>query len=187
MRVVFEAIPTWLRLLLLLGSAAASLWLIGTHRSALEPAVDDSDYGIVAFEFAGSPDEAEKILDDWNEDGREAARDAIRIDYGFLVAYTVLLALACGSLALILDGWAWGWFESLGWWLAGLMPLAGLLDAVENTALLRVLDGYESGSISGTATRLAAGAAAVKFAIAIAAGLYVLSALVALGKRAIFD
>ena len=65
--------------------------------------------------------------------------------------------------------------------------VAGLLDAIENTALLRVLDGYEAGSISGVATKLAAGAAAVKFAIVIAAGLYVVSALLALGKRAVFE
>lgn len=155
-------------------AAVAAVWLMIEHDAALAPAVDESGTGIVAFEFAGSPDRAEEILDSWGRAGRAGAEQAIKIDYGFLVAYSVLLALATAAIAERSTGPA----ARAGWWLSGLALVAGGLDAIENTLLLRVVDGYHSGSIGGTATTWAAVAAGIKFAIVIVAGLYVLFGLI---------
>jgi hypothetical protein len=149
----------------------------------LDPAIEGSGYSIVDFEMAGDSNRAMLILDAWGADGRSAASDALRIDFGFLVAYGIFLTLACSTLASQLDHWPWRWIEPVGWRLAALAPVASLFDAVENTALIRVLGDYESGSISGFATTTAEIAAAIKFSIAAFAAVYVVLGTAALGYR----
>jgi len=148
--------------------------LLIQHERAMEPAKDSSGTDIVAFEFAGTPERAREILDEWGTEGRAGATRAIKIDYGFLIAYAVFLSLAVGGLAAGVGKRTRAWAESLGWRLVGLALVAGALDAIENTALLRVLDAYQSSGISGLATLTAAVAASVKFLIVAAAVAYLL-------------
>ena len=93
-------------------------------------------FGIVAFEIAG-PEKAQTILATWGDEGQDAARTQIRIDYAWLILYASALAVACTALGASLDG-AW---QRRGKATARLALIAGALDAVENTALLRVLAG----------------------------------------------
>lgn len=137
---------------------------------AMEPA---GEYSIVDFEFAGTPERATKILDAWGEDGRDGARRSIWLDYGWLVAYSVLLTLACGGLALAASKRGVLRLSRIGWKLAAVVPIAGVLDAVENTAMLIVLNDYARDAIGSAAPFIAAAAAGVKFAIVVAALLYV--------------
>ncbi len=170
MRTLLDRIPGRVRIALIVAAAVAAIWLMFLHDDALAPAVEKSGTGIVAFEFAATPERAEEILDGWGRAGRAGAEKAIRIDYAFIVAYTVLIGLGTATMARR----ATGTRARLGWWLAGLMLVAGALDAMENTLLLRVIDGYHEGTIGDTATRLAAVAAGAKFTIVIAASLFIM-------------
>ncbi len=177
------------RISIIVVAAIAMAWLTWQMNGAMAPAVDDSDFGIVDFELAGTPDQAVEILDDWGRDGREGAEQAIRIDFAYLVAYSLLLTLACASVAIILGERGWVRTARAGWRLAALSPLAGVLDGVENIALLRVLGGYESGTVIASATQVANVAASAKFAIVMVGFAFVIIAVVGLaatrtrGKR----
>jgi hypothetical protein len=173
---LLDIVPQRVQLALMAAAALAAIVLSVQHRAAFKPALDSGGPGIVEFEMAGSPERAEEILDGWGVVGREAAERAIGIDYGFLVAYSLFLALATATVAARLSG-SW---KGVGIALAWLSLLAGLLDAVENTALLYVIRAYRSGSIGSLAPTVAAQAAGAKFAIVLLAGAYVLGGLVAL-------
>lgn len=176
------SMPRTLRIALIVVAAVAVAWLSLEMDKSMQPAVDDSEFGIVSFEFARTPERATEILDDWRLAGREGARQAIKIDYGFLVAYSVLLAVASGSVAMASARRSWAPAQRAGWALAGLSLVAGLLDAVENAALLNTLDRYDSADISSLATVLASTAAAVKFAIVLAAIIYLVVVLAAIAS-----
>jgi hypothetical protein len=94
-------------------------------------------HGIIPFEFAGSVENAQTMIQDWAE------RDVLKVlffllgfDYLFMITYSVFLWLAClqaaersvkFSSALIVLAW--------------LQPLAGFLDATENFALYQMAFG----------------------------------------------
>lgn len=149
---------------------------------AMQPATDNSTFGIVDFELAGTPEQALVILDAWGADGRDGAELAIKLDFGYLIAYSLLLALVCGSAAIGAARRDWRRTERAAWRLAALSLLAGLLDAAENTALLNVLGQYNSGGVSGLAPVVADTAAAVKFGIVLAALVFVAAVLVAIAS-----
>ncbi len=157
--------------------------LLVQHERAMEPAEASSGTDIVAFELAGTPDRARTILDEWGPDGRAGATRAIKIDYGFLITYAVFLAVAVGSIADAVGERTRDWAKALGWGLAGLVLAAGVFDAIESTAVLRVLDTYQSDGISGLATWTAAIAASAKFLIVAAAVGYLLIGSVVLLTR----
>lgn len=164
------------------GLAAFVLWR--WHGRAFAPAKRRSSRGIVAFELARTRKRSAEILSAWGSEGRTAARKAVRIDFAFAVAYAVLLWLACASLAGVVGERTWGWMEEAGWWLSTLVLVAGLLDWIENWALLRMLATFEPGEEDGGIGKLhppvAAVAAIVKFAFVIPALLYVVFGLAVL-------
>jgi hypothetical protein len=135
-------------------------------------------YGIVPFEFAGSPEGARPMLAKWSEPlppdeqttqattGLEAARQSLVFDFPFLVAYAAFLS----SLVLLAYRAAPAALARLGAWLS-LAPFAAAgLDILENIALLRVLQHPQAPP--PLPLRLAAVAAGVKFALVIGAALY---------------
>src|SRR4051794_34715113 len=64
---------------------------------AMSPAEDRMQAngpGMVPFELSGGQGRADEILAEWGEDGRDAAREQLWIDYGFMLAYGSLLGLA---------------------------------------------------------------------------------------------
>jgi len=131
---------------------------------------------IGAFELAGTPSRAQKILDAWGKAGRAAAHKSLYFDFAFLIGYALLLNLLCG--------WAAGVFRSPGLAraaaiLASLQLVAGALDALENTALLAILRREPTPFLTGAA----AACSATKFLLAGLGVLCVLAAAVVAASR----
>ena len=115
--------------------------------------------GIVSLELASSSDRAEEILQSWDEDAMGHAQSLQRLDYPFLVSYTVALSLAAaGAGELFRDQVLVSLLAPFTAWSA---VGAGLLDIVENLALEKVL----AGRVSGPWTELSAVAAGIKFVL----------------------
>lgn len=95
--------------------------------------------GIVDFELAKSRSRAQAILDGWGDTGRAAAARQVVLDYPFVLAYVAFLGgwmLWLGEQA-VAQGWLGLDFEGIGLVAAGAVTLAGGLDWIENTMLLR--------------------------------------------------
>ncbi|MFP4500828.1 MAG: hypothetical protein ACLFTT_07510 [Candidatus Hydrogenedentota bacterium] len=142
----FEKItPHMFRLRVVLFAVAALLLGYALVRLA-EPFASQQNeagarYGILSFEFAATAARAERILETWGHAGVRAAQVHIWLDYAFLLAYSTAFAAGCV--------WALRRFARhrgpetkavlLGRLLAFAMWGAGLCDALENAALLRML------------------------------------------------
>jgi len=111
-------------------------------------------HGILAYEFAWNRDRAEQILGSWIS-LKDTAQQQLLLDFGFLILYPLLLSLACAMLAES----ALNSMAIVGGFISWAMLVAGPLDAVENFALLRMLDVGASGGLA----RLAGWCAGVKF------------------------
>lgn len=128
--------------------------------------------GIVGFEFAGELAVAQRILESWGEAGRTRAGLSLGLDYLFLMLYACALALACTGMAGRLSR-HWRGAGTLGAALAWGQLAAGLLDAVENFALIRLL----LGSQGAAWPPLARWCAAAKFSLVGAGLVYLLAGL----------
>lgn len=117
--------------------------------------------GIIPFELAGSAFRAEQIMTAWGYDGQRAARWSLRLDFGYMLTYGALLALAMDRLR-----------RKRGHPTA--LPLlvvpAVAADAIEGIYLFRVLAGRD---IAASAAR-ARMAAVIKFGILSLAMAYIL-------------
>jgi hypothetical protein len=133
--------------------------------------------GIISYEFAGSLDNAQAMIESWGAEGRTAAALNLGLDYLYLVCYGLALGLGCMLISR-------GFFKrsrflfQMGIILAWAQAGAALADAVENLALLQVL----FGSAEAAWPVLAAVCASLKF-LAVSAG--VLYILVGLMLRAV--
>jgi len=66
---------------------------------AIDPAREaEGNPSIVGFELAWDEQGAAEILDEWGEDGRDAARLSLRLDFLYLLAYGAFFALACNGM-----------------------------------------------------------------------------------------
>lgn len=171
------------RVAVLVVAAVAMVWLFVAMNGAIQPAADGSNYGILSFELAGSVDQTQRVLDAWGSEGRAGAERAIKLDYLFLIAYSVLGAVAVGTAAMTAGRHNWVKTEKAGWTYTRLVLVAGLLDTVENTALLYTLNRYESGQIRVAATATADLAASLKFTFIFVAAIYVAGVMVALARE----
>jgi len=141
--------------------------------------MSDQGVGIVELELARTSDQAGEYFDQLGEDGRDAARESLYLDYPFLIAYGLFFAIACAVVAA--RGEERGMFRlaavgSLVIWAA---PLAALCDATENGALLRVLDGHTDQPWPA----LAFGFASAKFLLLLCAASYaIFGVLLTLGR-----
>ena len=163
------------RRLWLLGSASLVLLLV---LAALDQTMQDTGGpGIVSFEFAGSRDEADRMLAEWGERGQDAARWSLRLDFLYLTLYGLFLREAALAAR---ERFAASRMRRAGTLVAVCAVLASLSDAIEDVFLLRVLD---SGA-GDTAALLAAVFAGIKFALLAPVLPYVLAGLIAGGRRA---
>lgn len=151
---------------------ALVLWPLGAR-------LDDAGHGIVALELAFSPGRVDRILADWADGGvTDDAILLIRIDFAFLIAYSVLVA----GLVLLAAREEKGVLRRPGFVLVVLCLLAGLFDAVENWLDLSML---HLGRGDPVRAPLGAAFAAAKFGILIVAVAFGLRALVAcIARRA---
>ena len=129
--------------------------------------------GIIALEFAGSERRARALMRAWGRDGRRAARRLQWLDFAYLATYAPFLRLATLAAGERLARRGRQPLARLGPPLAQTQLAAGALDAVENAALLGVLDDARGEGLP----RLAFGCAAAKFALLAAGWLYLLAAV----------
>jgi len=162
----------------LIATAVATLLLLWAM-SPLEDRMQANGPGMVTFELSGDQERADEILAEWGEDGRDAARDQLWIDYGFMLAYGTLLGLAGAAVRDLCRRRGLQWLAGVGGIALWLGPLAAGFDALENACLLLTVGG------AGAAfPPLATIFAACKFALLAAAIAYLLAGLAAvLGSR----
>jgi len=98
--------------------------------------------GIISFELAGNLDSAQEMLDSWGTRGQAIAGISLGLDYLFLVAYSITIALGCIIITGRLHS-KFGFLIRVGILLSWAQFMAALLDALENYALINVLLGSE--------------------------------------------
>jgi hypothetical protein len=149
-----ENIPTTARKRLFFALLAGTLILFAVFRVLDAPLrTSAAPSGIVSFELAGTPFQAQAIIDSWGEmayllssvEGEPVpglvcranafAAFGLGIDYLFMPLYASALALGI----LLAAGRHPGWFGILGSWLGWGAYAAAIFDAVENFALARIL------------------------------------------------
>lgn len=102
-----------------------------------------SPSGIVSFELAGSLANIETILASWDPTARIYAGLNLGLDYLFIGTYVAAIGLGCVLVAQSL-GRHGRLLGAAGLFLAWGMLLAGILDCVENIALIKLLLGSQS-------------------------------------------
>jgi len=98
----------------------------------------EAPQGIISFELAHTLQQALAIMDGWGPTQKMAAAYNLGIDYLFMLVYAFFLSFFCFTRAEALSPLKPLWAK-LGWLLGWLLLLAGLLDAMENYMLYRLL------------------------------------------------
>jgi hypothetical protein len=152
-------------------TVALSVYLLGKDAEMR----DAGGPGIVSFELAFTEERAAEIRADWGEEGMDAARTSLRVDFAYLFAYGALLLLAVMATSANARRRSWRRLAALGSPAMIAAIAAPLFDAIENVWLLISLEG-EGGEV---APLLGGAFACLKFAALAAALLYVLAGLAA--------
>lgn len=111
---------------------------------AMAPAEDrmqENGSGIVGFELTGGQDRADEILAEWGEEGQDAAREQLWIDFGYMVAYGVFLTLAVAAVRDMSKNRGRRRLAAIGSIVVPFGAVGAGFDAVENVCLLLTLDG----------------------------------------------
>jgi hypothetical protein len=111
--------------------------------------------------------------------GIDAAQTSIYLDFPMLVLYALALSALCVVVAARAAERGRSGLAGAGRTIAWLAPVAAALDAVENVALLQVLDGHIDQPWPG----IAFGFAAVKFALLAVVIVYLVIGLLSLGRK----
>lgn len=102
---------------------------------------DTGGPGMVPFELTGGEERADEILAEWGEEGQDAARESLWIDFGFLLAYGAFLTLALAATRDLARERGWTRLTAIGALAVSLGALGAAFDALENICLLLTLDG----------------------------------------------
>jgi hypothetical protein len=124
----------------LIASGIATLVLLLAMAPAESRMKDAGGPGIVPFELAGGQDRADEIRAEWGEDGQDAARESLWIDFGFLLAYGTFLTLALAAARELAADRGWRRLGAIGRFAVFSGALAAGFDALENACLLLALD-----------------------------------------------
>lgn len=126
-------------------------------------------FGIVSLELAHSPAVAERVIASWTAEQQAQALAGTKWDFLWLLSYSTSISLACVWAADILHRSPF--LSRIGMFLAWLLWLAALLDAVENVALLQMLNG----AVQTPWPQISYWCALVKFDIVVLGLVYVLT------------
>lgn len=110
---------------------------------AMSPAEDrmqENGPGMVPFELTGGQDRADEILGEWGEEGQDAAREQLWMDFGFLIAYGIFLTLAVAAVRDLARSRGWRRLAAIGAVVVYFGALGAGFDALENICLLLTLD-----------------------------------------------
>lgn len=125
----------------LIASALASL-AIGAVLLVLDGRMMDAGGpGIVGFEFAGSEDRAAEILADWGDEGVDAARASLWIDYAYILAYATFLVLAAAATRDRSRRMGWSRMAGFGTAAMAIAVAGAAFDAIEDVGLLLAVNG----------------------------------------------
>ncbi len=102
---------------------------------------DAAPMGIVSFEFAREISNAQSMVASWGSQGQVYAGLNLGLDYLFILSYVGAIGLGCVLVSTSLSKEKAALVGCLGVGLGWGQLVAGLLDAVENYALIRVLLG----------------------------------------------
>lgn len=125
----------------LIATAIASLLLLLAMSPAEERMKDTGGPGMVPFELTGGEERADEILAEWGEEGQDAARESLWIDFGFLLAYGTFLTLALAATRDLARQRDWRRLAAIGGIVVSFGALVAAFDAIENICLLLTLDG----------------------------------------------
>jgi hypothetical protein len=142
---------------------AVTFFVFRVHDRPLRP------YDIVAFELAWTPQKAETIMGVWGEAGSRTAWESLLIDFGYLPAYAFFFA----GLTLMAARAVSGRLQMLGFALTFAPFVSAASDAIENLALLSVLQSPDSPS--AIALTIAGVSATIKFSLLLLCLLYMVS------------
>jgi len=157
----------------LIASGIATVVLLLAMSPAENRMKDTGGPGMIPFELTGGQHRADEILSEWGEGGQDAARESLRIDFGFLFAYGTFLTLALAAARDMARQRGWPRLSAVGGVVVSFGALGAAFDALENACLLLTLDG------AGAAFPLLATIfAACKFILLTVAIAYLLAALV---------
>ena len=133
---------------------------------------DTGGPGIVPFELTGGKDRADEIMAEWGADGKDAARESLWIDFGFMIAYGTFLTLALRAARDAALKRGWRRLEAIGAVAVWFGAIGAGFDALKNVCLLLTLGG------AGAAAPLAATVfASLKFLFLASGIAYLLAAL----------
>ena len=153
---------------------AISTVAIGVVLAVLDGRMRDSGGpGIVGFEFAGSEKRAAEILGEWGDEGQDAARASLWIDYAYILAYGAFLTLAAIATRELALQRGWRWMAGGGLAAIPMAAAGASFDAIEDVGLLLALDGH-GGDL---APLLATVCATLKFALLALVIAYLLAGL----------
>jgi hypothetical protein len=156
----------------LIASGVATVLLLLAMEPAENRMTDTGGPGMVPFELTGGQNRAAEILSEWGEEGQDAARESLWIDFGFLLAYGIFLTLSLRAVRDVATGRGWTRLSVLGGFAIWLGVAAAAFDALENVCLLLTLDGA-----GATFPLLATIFAACKFVSLVLAISYLLAGL----------
>ena len=157
----------------LIASAIATL-AIGAVLVVLDGRMMDAGGpGIVGFELAGSEARATEILADWGDEGIDAAKGSLWIDYAYILAYGSFLILAASATRDLARRRDWSRMTTFGAFAISFAVAGATLDAIEDVGLLLAVNG----SGGAFAPRLAQVCALLKFALLGATIAYLLAGL----------
>lgn len=125
----------------LIVTGIATVLLLAAMNPAEERMTDTGGPGMVPFELTGGQGRADAILAEWGVDGRDAARESLWIDFGFLLAYGTFLTLALGAVRDLAKDRSWHRLAATGRIVISFGALGAAFDALENVCLLLTLDG----------------------------------------------
>jgi hypothetical protein len=125
----------------LIASGIATVILFLAMSPAENRMKDTGGPGMVPFELTGGQGRADEILDEWGEDGQDAAREQLWIDFAFLLAYGSFLTFALAAVRDLAGGRGWRRLAAVGGVVVWFGALVAGFDALENVCLLLTLDG----------------------------------------------
>ncbi len=125
-------------------------------------------FGIVSFELAGNLSNASTILSSWDDNTKLRAAFIQGLDFLFIPIYVGVIALGSGRASNTLLRKSWP-LERIGIPLDWAVVFAGVLDCIENIALLRLLFGQPVNPWP----QIAFWCAAPKFVIVIVGTIYI--------------
>jgi hypothetical protein len=123
----------------LIASGIASVVLLLAMSPADNRMHDAGGPGIVSFELTGGQNRADEILSEWGDEGQNAARQSLWIDFGFMAAYGTFLTLALAAVRGLARGRDWRRLAAVGAIVVSFGALGAGFDALENICLLLTL------------------------------------------------